>query len=235
LHPVFRQLTHLICDNVYDPEEEFWDNLAQLKDLEHLDLCRSGLKSLSNKVYSLSKLKTLNLIKNQLQELPEGIGELQQLECLLLNYNRISKLPADIADTTKLQILDMTSNALTSLPPSLAKLNNLQMLNLKWNGFTELPEFLLHMKSINTLIVPNNDFKERFAIGKENRAHYDTWKKYRTNDGFIADFESKHQASSIHSIHFDLGSTSHIKFVQYVQKNHPQIPVTYDWRRESYY
>jgi Leucine-rich repeat (LRR) protein len=71
--------------------------IANLRNLEELDMGRNGLRSLPVQIGSLHKLKRLGLDYNDLRELPASIGNLKNLRELSLRSNGGVKLPPSLA------------------------------------------------------------------------------------------------------------------------------------------
>ncbi|KAF8019410.1 hypothetical protein BT93_G0172 [Corymbia citriodora subsp. variegata] len=77
--------------------------------LEILNLSRTGIKSLPESLFGLSRLKRLFLTHcEMLSVLPPKIGELQQLEVLDLEGTEIMDLPKEVAKLTKLTCLELS-------------------------------------------------------------------------------------------------------------------------------
>jgi len=87
------------------------ETLAQLQNLEELDLGRNGLRSVPPQIASLAKLKKLGLDYNDLRELPPFVGDLKNLEELSLNSNGGVKLPQTLSGIKGLKV-SMGNNAL---------------------------------------------------------------------------------------------------------------------------
>ena len=85
--------------------------VAQLQNLEELDLGRNGLRSVPPQIASLGKLKRLGLDYNDLRELPPFVGNLKSLEELSLNSNGGVKLPQSLSNIKGLKV-SMGNNAL---------------------------------------------------------------------------------------------------------------------------
>lgn len=87
------------------------ETIAQLQNLEELDLGRNGLKSVPAQIASLRKLKKLGLDYNDLREVPSVIGNLKNLEELALRSNGGVRLPPSLANLKRLKVY-MGNNAL---------------------------------------------------------------------------------------------------------------------------
>jgi hypothetical protein len=88
------------------------DTLADLQQLEELDLGRNGISSLPPQVASLRGLKKLSLDYNDLRELPSFVGDLPRLEELSVNANGGVRLPQSLAKIKGLKVF-MGNNRLT--------------------------------------------------------------------------------------------------------------------------
>jgi Leucine-rich repeat (LRR) protein len=114
-----KQLKSLILYGALDAEEipphtikKMPKSLAELQNLEELNLGRNGLTQLPKGLSGLIKLRILNLEFNQLRGLPPFLGNLKNLQEINLRANRIHRLPAALAEIPNLKIL-MGNNSLT--------------------------------------------------------------------------------------------------------------------------
>jgi Leucine-rich repeat (LRR) protein len=92
--------------------EKVFDNLAQLKKLEKLDLSSCKLKELHKNIGKLTTLKELDLHFNELTDLPNSLESLQLLEMLDVSNNKFGMdqykyeyMPEPIFKLGKLQVL----------------------------------------------------------------------------------------------------------------------------------
>ena len=88
------------------------DTLADLKNLEELDLGRNGIRSVPPQVASLRGLKKLSLDYNEIREVPAFVGELKNLRELSINANGGARLPQSLAGLKGLKVF-MGNNRLT--------------------------------------------------------------------------------------------------------------------------
>lgn len=85
--------------------------IANLRNLEELDLGRNGLHALPLQVAALHKLRTLALDYNNIRELPSAIGNLKYLRELSLRSNGGVRLPRSLAALKGLRV-HLGSNSL---------------------------------------------------------------------------------------------------------------------------
>jgi Leucine-rich repeat (LRR) protein len=78
--------------------------IANLSNLEELDLGRNGLPAVPVEIASLRKLKRLGLDYNNIRELPSAIGNLKNLRELSLRSNGGVRLPRSLAALRGLRI-----------------------------------------------------------------------------------------------------------------------------------
>jgi hypothetical protein len=78
--------------------------IANLRNLEELDLGRNGLRAVPVQIASLHKLKRLGLDYNNLREIPSSIGNLKNLRELSLRSNGGVKLPQSLAALKGLEV-----------------------------------------------------------------------------------------------------------------------------------
>ena len=88
------------------------DALADLQNLEELDLGRNGIRTVPPQVASLRGLKKLSLDYNDIREVPAFVGELKNLQELSINANGGTRLPQSLAGLKGLKVF-MGNNKLT--------------------------------------------------------------------------------------------------------------------------
>ncbi len=89
------------------------DSLAELQNLEELDLGRNGIRSVPPQVASLRGLKKLSLDYNDIRDVPAFVGELKNLEELSINANGGTRLPQTLSGLKKGLKVYMGNNRLT--------------------------------------------------------------------------------------------------------------------------
>jgi len=132
------------------------ESVAQLGNLEILDVEGNHLTSLPESIGQLANFQLLNLGSNQLTSLPEWMGQLANLQSLNLMHNRLTSLPESIGQLANLKLLDLDGNELTSLPESIGQLANLQSLDLRHNRLTSLPESIGQLANLQWLSLAFN-------------------------------------------------------------------------------
>ncbi|MCA1620526.1 MAG: hypothetical protein LC795_14695 [Acidobacteria bacterium] len=80
------------------------DTLADLRNLEELDLGRNGIRTVPPQVASLRGLKKLSLDYNDIREVPSFVGELKNLRELSINANGGTRLPQSLAGLKGLKV-----------------------------------------------------------------------------------------------------------------------------------
>jgi Leucine-rich repeat (LRR) protein len=80
------------------------ETLADLQQLEELDLGRNGLRAVPPQVAQLRGLKRLALDYNEIRQLPSFVGDLPNLEELSLNANGGVALPQSLAQRKGLKV-----------------------------------------------------------------------------------------------------------------------------------
>ncbi len=136
------------------------ESLSQLTQLQSLDISNNQLTALPESLSQLTQLQKLNIANNQLTELPESLSQLAQLQSLDIFNNRLTPLPESLSQLTQLQALNISGNQLTELPESLSQLTQLQSLNISNNQLTELPESLSQLTQLQSLDISNNQLTE---------------------------------------------------------------------------
>ncbi|WCJ42107.1 Receptor-like protein 13 [Euphorbia peplus] len=153
----FQQLTTLsLQDFVIHGcvQNQSFDRLSTLQNLESLDLNYNTFKDKSNilsSIGTISSLKSLSLISSQLNSDDdiEALASLTNLELLDLTYNNFDNSIFSIADGfSSLKSLYLGWNSLTDIK-GLSKLVNLEVLDLSRNNFNNT--VLLSLASLSSL------------------------------------------------------------------------------------
>ncbi|HEY6231409.1 MAG TPA: COR domain-containing protein [Pyrinomonadaceae bacterium] len=132
--------------------------LGKLLKLQSLTVRNNQLTELPESIQQLKNLRTLNLSANRLRTLPASIGQLRALETLDLIDNELSQLPKSVGELIKLKSLSLSGNQLSELP-SLAELELLQRLELSRNQFTVMSEWLGKLRQLNFLVITHNQLR----------------------------------------------------------------------------
>jgi hypothetical protein len=94
------------------PSKSLPETLADLQQLEELDLGRNGLRSVPPQIAALRGLKKLSLDYNDIRQLPSFVGDLPNLSELSVNANGGIALPPSLSRLKGLQVF-MGNNRLT--------------------------------------------------------------------------------------------------------------------------
>jgi len=152
-----------------------FNRIADLKNLEELDLDNVGITALPVEISNLKRLREVNLEdnpqlnmiqvcdvlskletlkalwlgKNKLSTLPEEILELKTLEDLWLDGNEFSEIPAPIK-RLKIKYVSFFDNKLTKLDLKTGDFGSLNNINLCYNHFKVFP-------AVELSLLPNLD------------------------------------------------------------------------------
>ena len=129
------------------------EGLAQLTQLQNLDVSGNQLGALPESLAQLTQLQFLDVSRNQLSALPESLAQLTQLQSLFVSLNQLSALPEGLTQLTQLQSLDVSRNQLRALPKGLSQLSQLHTLNVSGNALSALPEGLTQLTQLQNLFV----------------------------------------------------------------------------------
>eukprot|EP00795_Rhopilema_esculentum_P014645 gene14645-5732_t len=133
-------------------------SLADLTNLENLNLFNNELENIPTTICNLPKLKFLNLALNHLKTLPKGFGACPMLEVLDLTYNNLteSSLSANFFYLEPLRALYLGDNEFEVFPGDVKHLKNLQVLVLRDNDLIELPPEVGELSRLKELHIQNN-------------------------------------------------------------------------------
>ena len=105
-------------------------SVGELKNLQSLDLHRTGITFLPDSIGNLSNLRTITLEDSPISTLPDSIGKLSNLVEIHAYGSSLAALPDTIGNLKKLQRLVLNATNITTLPESIGQLAGLQYLSL---------------------------------------------------------------------------------------------------------
>lgn len=130
--------------------------IAQLQQLQHLDLSSNQLSALPDALAELPRLQHLDMSNNKLEEIPQVICRLPNLQLLDLSNNEIKTIPQETAVLTQLLRLNLSKNLLLDLPDAFGNLSKLQRLDLSYNYLTRFPDALTRLNNLQQLSLIGN-------------------------------------------------------------------------------
>ncbi|KAF2998135.1 hypothetical protein E8E13_001306 [Curvularia kusanoi] len=151
---------------------ELPSNIANLAQLETLDVANNKLIELPAEVRELTQLRTLNVADNQLRSIPVEVFSSTSLIELTATRNRLEGSFFSVSSAPYLQELRLSGNALTSLSESgEMDLPALKYLDVSSNRLSSLPD-VGSWSSLSTLLLGENKvavFPEGFFSLKQLR------------------------------------------------------------------
>lgn len=113
-------------------------SLQDFRSLEHLDLSRNRLTSISSiEFFHLVKLKYLDVSRNEIEQLPDDLTNCPVLEKLIVHRNRLVEFPAEMSNLRSLRYIDASYNSIRHIGLELESLPHLEELNLGHNDELE--------------------------------------------------------------------------------------------------
>ncbi|XP_055342837.1 leucine-rich repeat-containing protein 47-like [Paramacrobiotus metropolitanus] len=106
---------------------------------------------LDEHVFDLATLNFLEISRTPLTILSDKIGHLENLNRLILHDNKLKEIPQTVRLLTKLKVLDISKNCLSELPDVFGNLRDLQSLNASVNEIAKISDLshCVHLTSIN--------------------------------------------------------------------------------------
>jgi len=132
------------------------DFLAQLSKLKQLDLANNQVADIPDAFSHLADLEELNLNNNRIKAFPDFLTKLTKLESLYFSGNMIAAIPDSLAQFPNLKVLGLSDSHLASLPDSFGQLAKLEMLGLRANEFSSIPSPLAHLHNLEKLFISEN-------------------------------------------------------------------------------
>jgi len=137
--------------------ETISDDIANLKELEELNLSFNGISVIPEALTSLKNLKTLDLNNNRLTSIPSGISNNENLEELILNNNYIMELPDEICSLKKLKNINLNYNQISSLPDNFFNLTEIEILKLDNNQIKTISDSIGNLKKLKEISIQRNE------------------------------------------------------------------------------
>lgn len=125
-----------------EDENGLSDIIFRIHSLNFMEVSKTSLNVLPNKIKELENLTALMLYDNKLETLPKEIGLLRKLKTLDLSNNQLTKLPQEMSELSALQSLNLINNKLTELPKNLSKWTTLIVIKFSHNQFKQFPQAL---------------------------------------------------------------------------------------------
>ena len=135
---------------------ELSPSIAELKNLEELNLESNALTDIPDEIGGLKKLKKVSLSYNKLTAFPAAILKLEELESLEIGNQQIAELPKNLKGLANLKYLELKSAGIKELSDSIGDLKSLESLDLERNDIVSISESIGNCKSLSTLILANN-------------------------------------------------------------------------------
>ncbi|XP_019639077.1 PREDICTED: malignant fibrous histiocytoma-amplified sequence 1 homolog [Branchiostoma belcheri] len=141
-------------------------SLANLKDLEILDLSRNNLTTLpARPIRSLPCLKSLNISHNKITVIRDVVKKLQALQHLDVSYNAVGEIPYEILEMENLEFFSCSHNKIARwLDPSngerKASTCHLASLNMSSNLLAEVPQNVKELKNLSVVNLSDNKIGE---------------------------------------------------------------------------
>ncbi|KAG5869604.1 hypothetical protein JTB14_001684 [Gonioctena quinquepunctata] len=203
--------------------------LANLTNLEILNLANNHIEELPLSLSSMPKLRILNLSLNRLYQLPRGFGAFPLLEVLDLTYNNLKEdsLPGNFFMIETLRALYLGDNDFEYLPPDVKNLKSLQILVLRENDLIELPKEIGELSRLRELHVQGNRLSFLPPdIGNLDMASNKSVFKFEGNE-WVAPIADQLQLGLSHLMDYLRSETYRVLYSRF-STNKPPIPPCID-------
>jgi Leucine-rich repeat (LRR) protein len=126
--------------------------------IENLDLRKSGLIKMPEKINLFKHLKFLNARSNQLVDI-SNITALPKLEHFMLYYNQLTTIPNEIVNLTKLKYINAVYNQIVDITENIGQLDDLETLALNYNQIKIIPDSVCNLTKLIELKLRHNEIK----------------------------------------------------------------------------
>lgn len=128
--------------------------LSALRHLRFLRVAGAGLLEIPDDLAELSQLDGLDLSINRLRTVPRVVSRMPSLRMLALSNNQIQRVGTDVQECAGLEFLDLSDNCITAVDGVLPE--KLSTLDLSRNKLREIPRCVRDMKNIRELLLQDN-------------------------------------------------------------------------------
>lgn len=128
--------------------------ISSFKNLQRLEIAKTGITALPNSISSASKLRILDISDNTITDL-SSLASLSNLEELKISNLNLTKFPTPVSNLINLYLLDISNNPMTDFT-GLDRLKKLQWLSLKANNITAIPQEVNSLDNLLTLNLSDN-------------------------------------------------------------------------------
>lgn len=137
--------------------------LQNFTGLKILDLSKTGLNAVPQKISLLTNLESLNLSNNTISQNFSNLSNLIKLTELNLSGNQLTKIPSELSSLSALISLNVSHNQFsTNYSSVLSNLKNLEWLSLQSNQITAFPTELGQLKKLVHLNIGDNKISSGF-------------------------------------------------------------------------
>lgn len=125
-----------------EEEKGLNDIVYRMYSLNFMEVSKTTLYAISDRIKELENLTALMLYDNKLTSIPKEIGRLKKLKTLDISNNQIKILPSELGQLSELQSFNMINNQISLLPKDLSKWSNLIVIKFSHNNFEQFPASL---------------------------------------------------------------------------------------------
>ena len=127
--------------------------IAQLKHLQYINLCGTGITSLPEEFCDLTEVWGI-CAGYTFESLPESLGKLINLETIVIEGSQITNIPESIGNLQKLRVLNIRDSKITNFPEGMGNLYQLRYLYLGNNNIEgEIPASFFNDEMVNLIAV----------------------------------------------------------------------------------
>ena len=174
-------------------------SIANLVNLEELDMRTTGVRILPAEIGRLGKLRILTIEGGNLKTLPDEICQLGALEEVHLHANLIDRLPGCFFQMKNLRYIDLSGNHLSNINMNMTRMEKLEELKLEHNEIDSLSATTQFPSGLKVLDLRNN----RIRSVPSDLSAFSRIKEIKLQGCHLDDSEIKRMQEALPSVNID--------------------------------
>lgn len=156
ISPKIAQLQQLeVLEIMQCPINDLPKELSELSKLSVLKCEETLLKTIPNCVFDCTNLTELSFTRSLIKSISPKIKQLQQLKKLYAHHSKLEVLPKELTKLSNLEELKLYGIPIQTLPKWIGDLKNLKLFGVPNTHYTQIPYFLFQLKKLVYYCIPS--------------------------------------------------------------------------------